>query len=664
MATNFPTSLDNFTAPQASEPMITHLAEHIDISDAIDALQAKVGIDSSANTDSLDYKISQRMTYEGAQDAAAALLTNGSHTNITATYDDANNRVDLYVSANAIYNDNNAKDAMDAALDAGTHSGISYSYNSTTRAISSTVDFSSVNTSIGNLSAVYINLTEKGSESGVAELDASGNLLIPGSTVDNYQVTVEVNPTANRTITVPDLSGTLTQDSFVKVYNAEAVTISKGEVVYLFSSYSGNVTVKKASNSQVSTSSRVLGFASENIASGSTGYVMTNGVLKGVNTSTYSIGDEIWLGSTGGTITGTKPTGSSTTIFLGKILQAHASTGEIFVRVPNAKSLEEINDISFTSLADKNVLVYNSSTSLWENKTDRADVNNYGRVYGLTQNSTDSANPNTALGFQALNGVGSNGDNIAIGSYALYATNTGNRNTAVGNSALYSIQSGNDNTAVGLGAIAVGTSSNSTALGSKALFSQTSGGDNTAVGKDSLYSVVTGSANVAIGYQAGYSETGSNRLHIANNSSESLITGHFTNKWVKVNGSILEKITTSATGAGSTINYDLKSNGSILYYTSNNTGNWTLNFRGDSSTTLNSILSVGDSLTIAFMTTNGATAYYPTAHQIDGNSITPKWQGGTAPTSGNASSIDSYTYTIIKTGNAAFTLLAAQTKFA
>jgi hypothetical protein len=64
------------------------------------------------------------------------------------------------------------------------------------------------------------------------------------------------------------------------------------------------------------------------------------------------------------------------------------------------------------------------------------------------------------------------------------------------------------------------------------------------------------------------------------------------------------------------------------------------------------------------LATQGATAYYNSAVTIDGNSVTPKWQGGSAPTSGNASSIDSYNYVIIKTGSAAFTVLASVTKFA
>ena len=74
-------------------------------------------------------------------------------------------------------------------------------------------------------------------------------------------------------------------------------------------------------------------------------------------------------------------------------------------------------------------------------------------------------------------------------------------------------------------------------------------------------------------------------------------------------------------------------------------------------------MTTGDSLTVVFLVTQGATAYYNNALTIDGNSVTPKYQGGTAWTSGNASGIDAYSYTIVKTGSAAFTVFAAQTQF-
>ena len=124
-----------------------------------------------------------------------------------------------------------------------------------------------------------------------------------------------------------------------------------------------------------------------------------------------------------------------------------------------------------------------------------------------------------------------------------------------------------------------------------------------------------------------------------------------------------EVTTVSATAATGTVNYDVITQ-SGLYYTTNASGNWTLNIRGNSSTSLNTFMSTGQSVSVAFLVTNGGTAYYNSAVTIDGSSVTPKWQGGTAPSAGNASSIDVYTYTIVKTGSATFTVLASQTKFA
>ena len=124
-----------------------------------------------------------------------------------------------------------------------------------------------------------------------------------------------------------------------------------------------------------------------------------------------------------------------------------------------------------------------------------------------------------------------------------------------------------------------------------------------------------------------------------------------------------ERWTVSATAATGTINFDANTSG-ILYYTSNATGNWTLNVRGDSGTSLNTMLTTNDFITVVFFVTNGSTAYYQTGFQVDGNSVTPKWQNGTAPSAGNTNSIDIYSYTIVKTGNAAFTAFGSQTKFA
>jgi hypothetical protein len=121
-----------------------------------------------------------------------------------------------------------------------------------------------------------------------------------------------------------------------------------------------------------------------------------------------------------------------------------------------------------------------------------------------------------------------------------------------------------------------------------------------------------------------------------------------------------ERVTVSATAAATTVNFDAATQG-VLYYTSNASANWTFNVRGNSDTTLNSILATGDAITVSFLVTNGATAYYQTAFNIDGTTsgVTLEYSGGTVPASGNASSVDVYTFTIIKTASATYTVFGA-----
>lgn len=127
---------------------------------------------------------------------------------------------------------------------------------------------------------------------------------------------------------------------------------------------------------------------------------------------------------------------------------------------------------------------------------------------------------------------------------------------------------------------------------------------------------------------------------------------------------LAETATVSATAATGTINYDITTQ-SVVYFTSNASANWTINLRGNGTTALNTLLSTGQAITVAHLVTNGGTAYYNNVVQVDGTTsgVTTRWQGGAAPTTGNANSIDVYTYTIIKTGSATFTVLASQTRY-
>jgi hypothetical protein len=124
-----------------------------------------------------------------------------------------------------------------------------------------------------------------------------------------------------------------------------------------------------------------------------------------------------------------------------------------------------------------------------------------------------------------------------------------------------------------------------------------------------------------------------------------------------------EKLLVVNSEAGSSMNVDLLDS-TLRYYTSNASANFTFNFRGNGTSTLNSILDIGETITSVVLITNGATPRYATGINIDGSSATIKWQGGSSPTEGNANSIDSYSFTIVKTGSAAFTVFGSQTQFA
>jgi hypothetical protein len=190
---------------------------------------------------------------------------------------------------------------------------------------------------------------------------------------------------------------------------------------------------------------------------------------------------------------------------------------------------------------------------------------------------------------------------------------------------------------------------------------------------------LTGSTDLVIG------TIGANALHMTINSSATdalsissaglinvnsntagtallTITSSTTTPALKV-PNIVETANTVAGAPASTQTFYLNL-GAVQYYTSNAANNWTVNFAFSSGTSMNTALAVGDSVSLTMLATQGSTAYYNSAVQIDGVSVTPKWQGGSAPTSGNASGIDSYTYVIYKTASATYTVLASQTKFA
>jgi hypothetical protein len=146
------------------------------------------------------------------------------------------------------------------------------------------------------------------------------------------------------------------------------------------------------------------------------------------------------------------------------------------------------------------------------------------------------------------------------------------------------------------------------------------------------------------------------------NSESAVFTGNSTTLALILTNTA-EVVSILPIAAADTIHYDVTLQ-SVVYYTENSLNNWTLNIRAAFGVTLDSVLKVGQSITLVFAATQGYTAYYPIGFQIDGKSIEPKWQGGVTPTSGNINSIDVYSYTIVKTGVEKFVVLANQTKYA
>lgn len=126
---------------------------------------------------------------------------------------------------------------------------------------------------------------------------------------------------------------------------------------------------------------------------------------------------------------------------------------------------------------------------------------------------------------------------------------------------------------------------------------------------------------------------------------------------------IAESVSLAPVAIAGYFNYNITAQ-TILYVTANSTSNFVLNITGADSVPLNNLLSIGQSVTCVLMLTNGGTAYYPTAIRVDGAAATVRWQGGSAPTSGNTTAVDSYTFAVVKTANATFNVFAAIAKFA
>lgn len=151
--------------------------------------------------------------------------------------------------------------------------------------------------------------------------------------------------------------------------------MSKGNAVYISSADGTNMIATKADYSTDGTSSKTIGLLKQTLANNGIGRVITEGLLTGtgsapLNTSTATAGDPVWLGANGALIFGAanKPHAPLHMVFLGIVTRAHSINGEIFVKVQNGFELEELHNVSAQSPNNRDIIRYNNSTKLWENK--------------------------------------------------------------------------------------------------------------------------------------------------------------------------------------------------------------------------------------------------------------------------------------------------------
>jgi hypothetical protein len=179
---------------------------------------------------------------------------------------------------------------------------------------------------------------------------------------DSTQQTLTVGLNAN-------IAADVGQTLYAYVTNDEAVTITKGQPVYMYAAAGDRVSVKLAYNTGDATSAKTLGLCAENIAAGQAGMVLCQGVQDGLNLSAFNPGDTLYLGATAGTLTSTKPYAPNHLVYIGVVERANAGNGRLYVRVQNGYELDELHNVSAQNPTNGQTLIYNESTSLWEKHT-------------------------------------------------------------------------------------------------------------------------------------------------------------------------------------------------------------------------------------------------------------------------------------------------------
>ena len=230
------------------------------------------------------------------------------------------------------------------------------------------------------------------------------------------------------------------EENLVRVYNADSVTLSVGTVVYVFGSQGNTLSVKRASASGETTSSRTLGIVRESIVVGERGFVSVGGLVHGLNTSAYSGGTPLWLSTTLGQITNIPPEAPNHIVLLGFVSRVSATVGSVFVHISNGWELDELHNVIISGVTNGDILVYNSGTTAWENtKTLNGDY----RINGTLTATTITA---TTISGGTIYGNGTNLTGVVKGSGTANYLPRWTGTTGLGNSIIQ-----DDGTNIGIG---------------------------------------------------------------------------------------------------------------------------------------------------------------------------------------------------------------------
>lgn len=168
---------------------------------------------------------------------------------------------------------------------------------------------------------------------------------------------------------VGDTTLQIGQEEVILVHNNTGSTLTDGQVVYVTGSTGELPSVSLADASSETTSAATLGVVTESIAQGTNGFITISGLVHGLNTLAYNEGDLLWLSETAGQFTNVKPISPAHLVLIGYVIKKAGGNGSILVKIQNTQELEECSDVLFTSLANNDILAYESSTDLWKNKT-------------------------------------------------------------------------------------------------------------------------------------------------------------------------------------------------------------------------------------------------------------------------------------------------------